>query len=360
MKASLALTALLASAALANPLQPKVYKRIIGGGDASYSFTASILKTDGKTGGVCTGAFISDTVLLVSATCVSDISNDKALPAASLLVGRSSDIGGALQAINNGTSLASIAGNSAGSLVVPTQVLLHPGYNSRAHADNVAMLFLGQPIKSASPVLIQKKLPSEGARLTATGYGASSSASDAQPAKNLKKALVQVGKSSECTDAWASFKNAKNIVCVQPVSGKDGNACSGDGLLIQEDSNNVALLGVLNLYASKDNADSAQCDDKGVFNYYTAVENYLAWITQKSPLTEDKIVSNATIATTGVAPSAKPSESAEHSESASASHESESMDHPESASSKSKNAASGRSTSAMAASVAVVAMAALF
>ncbi|KAJ1933001.1 hypothetical protein FBU59_006181, partial [Linderina macrospora] len=115
-----------------------------------------------------------------------------------------------------------------------------------------------------------------------------------------------------CSEAFASYKDSSNLVCVGPIKNK-GGACNGDGLLLQEDSSNVALIGVLDLFASTDSQDNAQCDDKNVYNFYTAVENYMAWITQKTPLSESALISTATISTSGSGSSSSDDDSSEHS-----------------------------------------------
>ncbi|ORX65897.1 trypsin-like serine protease [Linderina pennispora] len=279
---------LAAAAASSSAAAVDMHKRIIGGSDASYKFSANIVKVTASGVGVCSAAFLSDQVLVTTASCVSDTSSDSAYAASALYVGQGSASDALATAGAKGANVSKLTG-----YVNPAQVLTHPGFNSRAYADNIALVMLGAPYKNATAVKVQKKLPGKGAYLTAAGYGAADGGATA-----LQKAQVVVGENATCSQAFASYKDSSNLVCVGPVKNK-GGACNGDGLLLQEDSSNVALIGVLDLFASTDSQDNAQCSDKNVYNFYTAVENYMAWITQKTPLKESALLSTATISTSG-------------------------------------------------------------
>ncbi|KAJ2308494.1 hypothetical protein H4R23_003665 [Coemansia sp. Cherry 401B] len=261
---------------------------------SAYSFVTSILVDGASSTKVCAGALISPTVVLTSAYCVADPVSNKALASNRVAVGQG--------------KLSGLLGGSAGSKIeltdalavgytIPKTVTVHPGYNSIANSDNIAVLTLAQPLANATSAnvgvkLIKKPSATTNAAYIAVGWsetmGDISSYSD-----DVLQNTLAVGSKSMCSDIWAPYTNLTNSLCLAPV--KEGsNVCDGDGLLVKvATDSSIGLAGILNMVATEDDVPTSKCTDSGAVDFFTTFGNYLAWLTQVTPLKETDFVSTA-------------------------------------------------------------------
>ncbi|KAJ2747342.1 hypothetical protein GGI20_000593 [Coemansia sp. BCRC 34301] len=267
-------------------------KYLLAGSSAagSTSFVSFIISqpVQGKSAIVCTGAFISPTVLVTSAKCVTDSVSNKALASASILVGQ----GSPTDTLKNITTNGAIDPQkvSGSGYVNPQSVFSHPGYNSIAYTDNIAVLVLAQPMANAtSAKLIAKPSTTVGAGYTALGLGLPSS-----PVSGLQQLPLKVGNNATCSEIWAPYAKLTNSLCLTPVKASS-NVCSSDALLIKTAADkSVGIAGLLNLVAAKGDVPTSQCDVDGAADYFTTFANYVAWMTQITPMKESDFVSSAT------------------------------------------------------------------
>ncbi|PIA16415.1 trypsin-like serine protease [Coemansia reversa NRRL 1564] len=273
-------------------------KRIVDGSAVtsseagSYSFVTSII-VDGRSGAsVCTGALISPTVVLTSAKCVADPVSNKALAANKVVVGQ-----GKITDVLSGESINLSKAASAG-YAFPQAITVHPGYNSIAHTDNIAVLMLSQPLANVTSAnvgvkLIKKPSTTANTAYTAIGWGLTSDEDESSYPKQLQQTSLAVGANSTCSDIWAPYGSLTNSLCLVPTK-SSSNVCEGDGLLVHAASDkSVGLAGVLNLVATEDDVPTGKCTDEGVADYFTTFGNYVGWLTQITPLKESDFVSAA-------------------------------------------------------------------
>ncbi|KAJ1817371.1 hypothetical protein LPJ60_004870 [Coemansia sp. RSA 2675] len=242
----------------------------------------------GKSAVVCTGAFISPTVLVTSAKCVTDSVSNKALAIANVLVGQGNPAETLKNITTNGAiDPAKVAGSG---YVNPVAIFSHPGYNSIAFTDNIAVLTLAQPMADAtSTKLIVSPSVDAGAAYTALGLSTSTSASSP-----LQQVSLKVGNNATCSGIWAPYAKLTNSLCLTPVK-TASNVCGSDALLIKTAADkSVGLAGLLNIVAAKGDVPTSQCDEEGAADYFTTFANYVSWMTQITPLKQSDFVSSAT------------------------------------------------------------------
>ncbi|KAJ2894271.1 hypothetical protein IWW38_002625 [Coemansia aciculifera] len=257
----------------------------------STSFVSYIISqpAQGQSANVCTGAFISPTVLITSAKCVTDSLSNKALANASVLVGQGNPSDALKNITTNGVvDVSKVAGSG---YVNPQSIFSHPGYNSIAFTDNIAVLVLAQPMAGAtSAKLISKPSATAGAGYTALGLSPSASSSTSA----LQQLSLKVGNNATCSDIWAPYAKLTNSLCLTPVKASS-NVCGADALLVKTAADkSVGLAGLLNIVAAKNDVPTSNCGSDGAADYFTTFSNYVAWLTQITPLTENDFLSSAT------------------------------------------------------------------
>ncbi|KAJ1998686.1 hypothetical protein GGI04_004894 [Coemansia thaxteri] len=272
-------------------------KYAISGSPAAAALTSVVAnvvvqQTQGNGVVVCTGAFISPTVLLTSAKCVADPVSNKALASASVMVGQGSADSALAAASTNGA--IDTQKLSAKGYFAPQSVFVHPGYNSIAFTDNVAVLVLAQPLANAtSAKLIVTPSAATGASYTALGISLSVSAPSGNTPPRLEQLSLKVGSNSTCTGVWAPYAQLTNSLCLVPAK-TSSNVCSSDAMLVKTAADNsVGLAGLLNIVAVKGEVPTAQCTTSGVVDFFTTFANYVSWLTQITPLKQSDFVSSA-------------------------------------------------------------------
>ncbi|KAJ2374933.1 hypothetical protein IW150_002828 [Coemansia sp. RSA 2607] len=278
-------------------------KRVVGGSavaSSDYSFVTNIIVSSsgsGKDTSVCTGALISPNTVITSAACVADTVSDKAVAVNTVIVGQ----GVQSTVVGNATvSLAQAVAQSG--YVYAKEIHVHPGYNSIAYTDNVAVVVLSQPLGSAASVakLISKPNATAKTAYTAVGWGSTnaeagglSTPATASFASKLQQVQLSVGTKAACTDVWASYANLTNSLCLTPVK-TSANVCNGDGLLVkQANDKSMGIAGLLNIVAVKGDVPAETCNNIGATDFFTTFANYVSWITQITPLKSSDFVSSA-------------------------------------------------------------------
>ncbi|KAJ2071876.1 hypothetical protein GGH13_003069 [Coemansia sp. S155-1] len=272
-------------------------KYVLAGSSAagSTSFVNYVISqpVQGKGAVVCTGAFLSPTVLVTSAKCVTDSISNKALAVGNILVGQ----GNPAETLKNITTNGAIDPQKvAGSgYVSPLAVFSHPGYNSIAYTDNIAVLTLAQPMADAtSTKLIVNPSANTGAAYTALGLSLSTSTPSGNAPSALQQVSLRVGNNATCSGIWAPYAKLTNSLCLTPAKAAS-NVCGSDALLIKTAADkSVGLAGLLNIVAAKGDVPTAQCDVEGATDYFTTFANYVAWMTQITSLKQSDFVSSAT------------------------------------------------------------------
>ncbi|KAJ2403285.1 hypothetical protein GGI23_000077 [Coemansia sp. RSA 2559] len=266
-------------------------RRVVGGSslDSSldYSFVTNVLATsDGKTAQACTGALISSNVVIVPASCVTNPVSSKALEPSQVAVGQGSP-SAMLALVASGSSVD--LGKASG-YVYPSSVTAHPGYDSIAFTDNIAVLVLSKPLasKATGAKLIVKPSAAAGAAYAAVGWGVESTTNATAYAQAPTQLPLTVGSNATCTAVWAPYASLTNALCLQPHNSAKANVCTGDGLLVKTGSNGhtVAVAGLLNIVAADGQVPAYQCAGAaGIVDYFTTFANYVSWLTQVTPLT---------------------------------------------------------------------------
>ncbi|KAJ2456900.1 hypothetical protein GGF42_002995 [Coemansia sp. RSA 2424] len=332
-------------------------KYVLAGSSAagSTSFVSYIISqpVQGKSSIVCTGAFISPTVLVTSAKCVTDSVSNKALASASIFVGQGDPADALKNITTNGVTDPQKVGGTG--YVNPQSVFSHPGYNSIAFTDNIAVLVLAQPMANAtSAKLIAKPSTTAGAGYTALGLSLAIGVQKTE----LQQLSLKVGNNATCSSIWAPYAKLTNSLCLTPVK-SSSNVCSSDALLVKTAADkSVGLAGLLNIVAAKGDVPTAKCDVEGAADYFTTFANYVAWMTQITPLKESDFVSSATYDYASSGSSGQESSSSSQSSSQSST-DSNSDSHSSTESSRPNSAASLSaigSLAMLAASVLVVSM----
>ncbi|KAJ2825216.1 hypothetical protein FBU31_003777, partial [Coemansia sp. 'formosensis'] len=169
-------------------------KYVLAGSSAagSTSFVGYVISqpVQGQNAVICTGAFLSPTVLVTSAKCVADSLSNKALANANILIGQGNPADTIKNITTNGAiDPAKVAGSG---YVNPQAVFPHPGYNSIAYTDNIAVLTLAQPMaNAASAKLIVNPSSSAGAAYTALGLSPSTSTANDNPPSGLQQVSLK-------------------------------------------------------------------------------------------------------------------------------------------------------------------------
>ncbi|KAJ1857598.1 hypothetical protein GGH12_000782 [Coemansia sp. RSA 1822] len=271
-------------------------KRIVGGSAVSssaFSFVTNIVIDGDSSTLVCTGALISPTVVITSAYCVADPISNKALASNRIAVGQ----GKISSILGSASSKIELTKVLAAGYAIPQTVNVHPGYNSIAYSDNVAVLVLEKPLVNATSAnvgakIIKKPSTTANAAYTAVGWGATSNDGASYP-NQLQQTTLAVGSKSVCSDIWAPYTNLTNSLCLAPTK-PSSNVCSGDGLLVKVATDqSVGLAGILNLVATEDDVPAVKCTEEGAVDFFTTFSNYIAWLTQITPLKESDFVSTA-------------------------------------------------------------------
>ncbi|KAJ2492805.1 hypothetical protein IWW37_001103 [Coemansia sp. RSA 2050] len=319
-------------------------KYVLAGSSAAgtTSFVNYVISqpVQGKSAVVCTGAFISPTVLVTSAKCVTDAVSNKALAIANVLVGQGNPAEAVVNITTNGViDPQKVAGSG---YVNPVTIFSHPGYNSIAFTDNIAVLTLAQPMANAtSTKLIVSPSVNTGAAYTALGL--STSTSTPSP---LQQVSLKVGNNATCSGIWAPYAKLTNSLCLTPVKAAS-NVCGSDALLIKTAADkSVGLAGLLNIVAAKGDVPTSNCDEDGATDYFTTFANYVSWMTQITPLKQSDFVSSATYDYASSGPSNQESSSSSPSSSQTDS-ESESQSSTESSRSSSASGLSAVGSLAM-------------
>ncbi|KAJ1718460.1 hypothetical protein LPJ53_006505, partial [Coemansia erecta] len=236
-------------------------KRVVGGSavaSSDYSFVTNVIVSSsgsGKDASVCTGALISPTIVVTSAACVADSVSDKAVPVNTVIVGQ-----GVQSAVVGNTTVSLAQAVAKNGYVYAKEINVHPGYNSIAYTDNVAVVVLSQALGTAANVakLISKPNTTANTAYTAVGWGSTdaetgglSTPATASFTSKLQQVQLSVGAKAACTDVWASYANLTNSLCLTPAK-TSANVCNGDGLLVkQANDKSMGIAGLLNIVAVK-------------------------------------------------------------------------------------------------------------
>ncbi|KAJ2657087.1 hypothetical protein IWW48_004684 [Coemansia sp. RSA 1200] len=280
-------------------------RRIVGGSAvgsssaAEYSFVANILATtDGKSAYACTGALIAPNVVLVAASCVANSLGSKALETSQVVVGQgSTNPAAGLALVAKGGKSVDMTKALSSGYVAPQSVTLHPGFNSIAFTDNIAVLVLAQPLTTqttAGAKLIVKPSATTGATYAAVGWGVASATNATAYAQTLRQLPLTVADKDACTEIWAPYDNLTNSLCLQPTDSAKANVCTGDGLLVKTSSTggSVAVAGLLNIVAAEGEVPAYQCaGSSGKVDFFTTFANYVSWLTEVAPLDKAAFVS---------------------------------------------------------------------
>ncbi|KAJ2803889.1 hypothetical protein H4R20_002710 [Coemansia guatemalensis] len=322
----------------------------------SYSFATSIIVD--RTGGasVCSGALISPTVVLTSAKCVADPVSNKALPASKVIVGQ-----GKVADVLSSDSIDLTKAASAG-YAFPQAITVHPGYNSIAFTDNIAVLTLSQPLANATGTnanvkLIIKPKASANTAYRGTGWGPYVSQGKTSYPEQAQETSLAVGDNSTCSDIWPPYASLTNSLCLVPTK-SSSNVCDDNGLLVHAaEDKSIGLAGILNIVATEDDVPTDKCTDEGVVDFFTTFDNYIGWLTQVTPLKQKDFVSTATFSYSSAATD---SDQESESDSSLASHSSDSDDESSDDVDTSTANPSFSSSSLLAAAAAVAAFSVLF
>ncbi|KAJ2083765.1 hypothetical protein H4R24_000536 [Coemansia sp. RSA 988] len=336
-------------------------KQIVGEGvvansqDDSYSFVTSIIVDKNGKASVCSGALISPTVVLASAKCVADPVSNKALAANKVIVGQ-----GKVDDVLSNDSIDLSKAASAG-YAFPQAITVHPGYNSIAFTDNIAVLTLSKPLVNATSIdasvkLMIKPKASVNTAYKGTGWGPYVSGDESSFPEQTQQISLAVGDNSTCSGIWPPYASLTNSLCLVPTK-SSSNVCNDNGLLVHTAvDKSIGLAGILNLVATEDDVPTGKCTDEGVVDFFTTFDNYVGWLTQVTPLKEKDFVSTAKFSYSSATNGDQESENDSTLDSDNSDTDDESSDDPES----SKANPNSSTSSFLAAVAAVTAFSALF
>ncbi|KAB0795666.1 hypothetical protein PPYR_09727 [Photinus pyralis] len=161
--------------------------------------------------------------------------------------------------------------NAGGSRYGVLEIISHPSYNTKTHANDIALLRVSSKIvfgPTVKSVTLSADRPPAGMVLTLTGWGLTRYPSDTIP-NSLQTVQLTAISIAQCKASLSGHSISDNHVCTSGGVGK--GACQGDsgGPLVY---NNLQV-GVVSW--------GIPCA-KGYPDVFTAIASYVAWIQQST------------------------------------------------------------------------------
>ncbi|KJK82338.1 hypothetical protein H634G_02532 [Metarhizium anisopliae BRIP 53293] len=246
---AVAVATLAVQTASARPAADEASERIVGGQKSDgqdFPFIVPLLQ-EPQNFQFCAGSLIAPNIVLTAAHCTEGMKD-----------GQTSIRAGSLDSTKGGTVSA------------VTRFKAHENFNiKRSLKDDIALLFLEQPINNIQVAQLPKQdsVPADDATVTAAGWGKTSA--NGPPSKILLETSVQVVNNAQCNELYQGSV-LQTMIC---AGGKGQDTCQGDsgGPLI--DAQTKALTGLVSF------GSDVCATTPGV---YTRVSAYIDWIQQNS------------------------------------------------------------------------------
>lgn len=185
---------------------PKLDGRIVGGQPTTieqYPYQVSLFRVGGSH--FCGGSLVSNNIVITAAHCLQSIS-------ASQLQVR----------------LGSTSRSSGGIIVGASSFKNHDGYNSRTHANDIAIINLAQDVEftnSIQPIGLASVDPAPGTTAVVTGWGTVKEGGFTLPT-TLQEVFVDIVSRQSCQSAYGKNYDINASMVCAASEGKD--ACQGD------------------------------------------------------------------------------------------------------------------------------------
>lgn len=233
--------------------------RIVGGTEVSppgaYPFMVAVVASgsDSYSGQFCGGSLIAPGWVMTAAHCVVD----ETAAGVDVVIGRHD------------------LTTNAGERIGVRSIVLHPDYNDRTSANDIALLEL----KSASafaPVV----LPPDGTldtavrQVTITGWG--DTQSKPRWPTELREVTVPIVSNADCTAAYGSSFKPSSMLCAGNLNIGGQDSCQGDsgGPLFVADGGGFIQLGIVSW--------GDECADPDFPGVYSRVSALAGWVTEVS------------------------------------------------------------------------------
>ncbi|KAJ2312617.1 hypothetical protein IWW54_001988 [Coemansia sp. RSA 2705] len=253
--------------------------RVAGGqpaDDQEFSFVANIASVDPVfTGKNCTGALISDRLVMTTANC--------------LMTGNYTWFN---------PDLVSVSFGKRGANVYKVhQTLISDSYERQTFTHNIGLIILASPVPEsvATPVRIFADNLTTSSHVFAVGYGQTGRSSSLYPAR-AQIAPLSIMDQQNCS-AYSGF-DADTQLCVEGRSGSD--LCLGDEgapLVVSNSAeHSVALLGVASYVTETAENTVVACGDGGLA-YFEMSRSWAGWVSKVAHVTYNDIIISLNITT---------------------------------------------------------------